>query len=1313
MQTHVRSLLTKQSGSIAAQCLNGWWDFLPVYGELHPTTPPTSGWAPGAILVPSFWTKPKDGVRRPGETYFGIRPVPEFASDDEFLFDAFGYPVEWSQTRTGWLRRQFEVAEVRPDRRYFLCLDAVCPRGTVFVNGQRFHEHNHPTLPLSVDVTAALRPGTNELVVLVRDYERDERDRQMVPTGNWIPCGHSGIWQDVHLVERGDAYAEEVVIVTSTRQHRMAVTVRIANSRNQPRCLRVSLEVVRWQRGADPDHLPTELHLGEKSLTLRPQETAELQLAHAWPEAAWWSPESPNLYHLRWTIQEGDTLVERGYERFGFREVWIEGPHVMLNDHPIHMFSDWGHKATPFYYTEGWIRQWFGMIRDANMNHSRLHTHPHPTLILDLADEEGILITGEAGLHGSGGAQAGDSPAYWDAARDHVRRFVQRDRNRPSVVMWSVENEMRWNRDQTDLAQRELPKLRALFHELDPTRTAYHEGDTSLWNEHELEIVSRHYGKECAGLGWWNRKQPLHSGEMSVYHYMGPNNTLHLAGDAAFASYAAVDEGAALDTAHIVEAGRTLGVCNFGPWNLSCLENLRLESERVQLDYPDFTVPGVKPLQVPAHSSEFSFWREGPGYVPNHSFAIQKHAFRPLAAIDLSLRTGYFVGDPCARVVHVVNDTPHDLDGLLQCRLRMGLRTLWERDLPMRVERGRVERADLAFEIPAAAVGTATWEVRFVSSQGPLEEWSRPWHVADRAAASFGQTLTRPLAIFGPGSLRRTAARLGLNAVYVPDLSAAALVPFGLLVVEMNAIEPGSTMNRELHDFAARGGRIVLLEQTVSPFPALPLSDLPVNTAFVRAPHHPVLAGLDDSAFAYWGDDPYALPGGNSCVARRLYAKDDGRHALSLLDSGEGGFGHGDLNHTPLFELPEGDGLILACQLRLTECVDTIPVAELVLCRLLERADTYRPVSLPALVFAADQPVAELFTQAETGATVLVENASAEQLARWSQALAMDLRLAPPDDIYQAVRSRRDPVLDGISNEDTCGITTWTYAPGDRRNTTIGTRFLMPTRGLEALLETPTESCLKEHFVKLGKTEPLRAHTLSRFLFAERPEAAVVLGRVRVGAGQVLFHCFSPAEAVHAGLARFRHRLLANLGVVAAGSLLAGDTVPASGRSQGFPTTVHRVAAPDSPRLWHEFVECTVFANERMPNRPILKAASWQRIENPEGSFPAADGTPVCFYYLIQSGVARKNVEQDIGVPNPEALTFLDLTGKGTVEVVVNGKAYDPVTLTDGAATVSDIDLEAGFNHILLRWTPAPTATGLALRWRNIMRRPETSFAFL
>ena len=355
----------------------------------------------------------------------------------------------------------------------------------------------------------------------------------------------------------------------------------VANDAHAVRMVTCAADVTPWRKGRAPFGTRAVLALGRRTLAVPPCSTATVVFEARWPRAQWWAPEHPALYWLRTRLDAMGHECDLHAERFGFREVWLDGPHLMLNDHPIHLFSDWGHKVTPFHHTEAWIRQWFGMLRDAHMNHTRLHTHPHLPLTLDIADEEGILITGETGIHGSGANQAADTPAFWDHARDHIRRFVQCDKNHPSLILWSVENEMRWNRDTTTLAREELPKLRALFNELDPTRPAYHEGDSSLWNERTQPLISRHYNKECSGLGWWQRTQPLHSGEMALYHYAGPNNTCHLAGDEAWADYCAVSRAAATDAALIIEAGRTLDVCCFGPWNLSCLENLRMDARTI------------------------------------------------------------------------------------------------------------------------------------------------------------------------------------------------------------------------------------------------------------------------------------------------------------------------------------------------------------------------------------------------------------------------------------------------------------------------------------------------------------------------------------------------------------------------------------------------------------------------------------------------------------------------------------------------------------------------------------------------------------
>ena len=230
----------------------------------------------------------------------------------------------------------------------------------------------------------------------------------------------------------------------------------ITNTTNQPHEVIISSAVTDWAKNLDPSNASGILDFPEITLTLDAGQTRCVECLRHWPDAQWWSPENPKLYQLRTTLSQNGQTLETTFERFGFREVWIEGADLMLNDHPLHLFSDCGHKVTSYYYTEKYIKRFFSMLRDGNMNHTRLHTHPNPQIIIDIADEEGILITCETGMDGAGRAQGANVPEYWVAAEDHIRRFVRRDKNHPSVILWSVENEMRHN-DSMEPCRKHLP----------------------------------------------------------------------------------------------------------------------------------------------------------------------------------------------------------------------------------------------------------------------------------------------------------------------------------------------------------------------------------------------------------------------------------------------------------------------------------------------------------------------------------------------------------------------------------------------------------------------------------------------------------------------------------------------------------------------------------------------------------------------------------------------------------------------------------------------------------------------------------------
>lgn len=1315
------------AAALSRACLNGWWDFCPA-DSLTGAEVPTLGWEVGALLVPSVWTKSPHGWRKKGDQAWlpaigGEVPINEYDEANEYLFDIWRYPTRWSNVRRAWLRRTLEVSVKPAGRRLWLRISAAMPRGTLVCNGTVVGSNVHPALPAEYDVTDLLQVGTNVIALLIENYERDARGRPMVPNGNHHLTEHRGIWQDVWLVERGSVAVAAVDIRTSVTKGELAIEWELRNDGDRPVTVALDADVCAW--ATVPWHQAWKVQDGAALLGLRTirvtvpaHGTASASVVQAWADAPRWSPRDPRLLQLRTTLCTGDHVHEVHGERFGFREIRIDGHDLLLNGEPIHIASDWGHKESMLCQTEGWIRAWFRMLRRANMNHSRLHTHPHAEMVLLLADEEGILITSENGLHGSGGSQAVESDVYWERAREHVVRHIRRDRNHPCVILWSVCNEMRWNNPGCERSQRELPPLRELMLQLDPTRPSYYEGDTTLWDERTQQIANRHYGKVCSGAGWWDRKQPLLSGEMSMHHLMGPNNTLHVLGDVVFTDYTQVDRAAGLDARWIIEDGRALGVAGFGPWNLSTLVNARGPAEVVRLEWEDWTTPGVKPRWVPPFTNEFCWWDEGAEFIPTPSFAEQAAAFRPLAIIDSSRRSQYWAGTPIERQLVVVNDTGAVVSGTLHISLRDPVgAVISTKKVSVTIAVGRRQSVSVRLVVPATVSGYCTYAVELATDAG-RDQWERALRIAapDRRLAGKGT-----IAVMGDGGLLAVLGQLGVTVR--PVSHAAQAKGCKVMIISPFLVQPGSTINREIAAFCAGGGRVVVLEQATSPFAGVPLQELAVQTVWRRSPHHVLLTGLADDDLAYWGETAYSDSSVGAAVARRGYRKDDGSRIEVLIDSGEGQFGTGDLEQAHLISVREGTGVVLACQLRLAEMQAVIPTARELLCRLLEHAAAWRaPKELPLIELSGACSPARLraaCTQAKAGATLIVRNAPAATLATLGKILDLALTTTGRPG-WQAARAIEHPLLAGVSNHDLCGVEQWTYADwSDPKpdNRVVVPEPLAPAVGLEALLTVPRQAINEEMFVQGLKIEPLRAYAATVFGFtAGEPGVEIALGRVRHGKGQILIdRCVFPTDQDKPRLryARLAHALLRNLGHDAVGGLLSAKQVEVPANSgPGFPTVA---MATTEAIPWSAAVDGTTLAVDGfMAMAGVLNRAPFTAVKAVDSAWPAsiAAGGSVFLYLVLSSPTVRLNLANDFGCPNPEALTFLDGFGAGQLAVAVDGRDFGSQTLIPGrAATFPDIPLAQGRNHVLLRWTPAGD-TPLQLRFRTILDRTETGFAF-
>lgn len=166
------------------RCLNGWWDYAITRGETQKKTRPLS--CDGKILVPFSPETARSGVGRtvkPGDTL--------------------------------WYSRKFDGIHLAKGERALLHFGAVDERCVVWVNGIRTGRHRNGYLPFTFEITEALRQGTNEITIAVRD-DSDEgtacRGKQSLNPGGMFYHAQSGIWQTVWLEKVPEMYIKEICV---------------------------------------------------------------------------------------------------------------------------------------------------------------------------------------------------------------------------------------------------------------------------------------------------------------------------------------------------------------------------------------------------------------------------------------------------------------------------------------------------------------------------------------------------------------------------------------------------------------------------------------------------------------------------------------------------------------------------------------------------------------------------------------------------------------------------------------------------------------------------------------------------------------------------------------------------------------------------------------------------------------------------------------------------------------------------------------------------------------------------------------------
>ena len=366
------------------------------------------------------------------------------------------------RNEVGSYRHVFDVPADWKGRDVFLTFDGVDSFFYLWVNGTYAGFSKDSRTPARFNITPLLKPSGNLIAVEVCRFS----DGSYLE--NQDMWRMSGIFRDVYLSAEPVQRIVDFHVETDFSEDASTGAVNVAVKTNTRQAL--DLEVNLYERGGGLVSSSRQVKLqrsGEGAVVLRVQR----------PNL--WSAEDPNLYTLVLALTEeagtaGRVLDVRSCE-VGFRRVEIKGGKFLVNGKPVKLRGVNRHEAEPdtgHYVTRERMLADIIRFKQANINHVRTSHYPNAPYWYSLCDRYGIYVVNEANIetHGTERLREGSLSNRADWRPAHIQRatdMVRRDRNHPSVIMWSLGNEAGrgGNFSATAKAVRALDSLRPVHYE--------------------------------------------------------------------------------------------------------------------------------------------------------------------------------------------------------------------------------------------------------------------------------------------------------------------------------------------------------------------------------------------------------------------------------------------------------------------------------------------------------------------------------------------------------------------------------------------------------------------------------------------------------------------------------------------------------------------------------------------------------------------------------------------------------------------------------------------------------------------------------
>lgn len=411
------------------QSLNGTWKF-------H--------WVPKVDEVPvGFFNENYD------DSAWGKMPVPgnwEFNGYGipMYVNIGFGFPknpphIDRNDSPVGAYRQTFTIPETWNGRRVFLHFEGGTNFMVVFVNGKQVGINKNAKSPAEFDITPYIRQGKNLLACQVHKFSDGSylEDQDMWRLG--------GINRSVYLYSTDDTRIQDFFahpdLDDSYRHGQFSIEVELKNYTDQTQNRKLEVSIL--------DKNGKNVFRQTKDTSISASLSEEISLSGRVSNPDKWTAETPNLYTLLLTLKdERGNLIEATSSKIGFRRVEIKDGQLLVNGQKIFLK---GVNLHEFNTNKGQVvdkeimMRNLQLMKELNINAVRTSHYPQQPLWYKLCDEYGIYLVDETNLESHGLGYGPDNvsnfPEWHGQHMDRVTRLVERDKNHPSVIIWSLGNE--------------------------------------------------------------------------------------------------------------------------------------------------------------------------------------------------------------------------------------------------------------------------------------------------------------------------------------------------------------------------------------------------------------------------------------------------------------------------------------------------------------------------------------------------------------------------------------------------------------------------------------------------------------------------------------------------------------------------------------------------------------------------------------------------------------------------------------------------------------------------------------------------------